>query len=68
MCASSHLQVCVEDPDEGADGWVTAGFEHHKSSWTVLSPEAGNKGRGEDRDIKEMKLTRLHFYQIDTMF
>lgn len=40
---SSHLQVRVEDPDEGADGRVVAGFEDHESAWTVLSPERTNE-------------------------
>ncbi len=53
-----YLQICVEDPYKGADGRVTAGFEDHKSPWTVLSPEAGNEDGREDREVKEMKLTK----------
>lgn len=36
----TYLQVCVEDPDEGADRRVAAGFEDHKPSRTVFSPDA----------------------------
>lgn len=45
QCVSAHLQVRVEEPDEGADGRVAAGFEDHKSSWTVLSPEEKEAGQ-----------------------
>lgn len=44
--SSTYLQVCVEDPDEGADRWIHAGFEDHKPSWTVFSPDAAvSRGR-----------------------
>lgn len=36
---SAHFQVGVEDPDEGADGWVAAGLQDHESSRTVFPPE-----------------------------
>lgn len=42
----AYLQVCVEDPDEGADRRINAGLEDHKPSWTVFSPDAAvSRGR-----------------------
>lgn len=42
----TYLQVCVQDPDEGADRRINAGLEDHKPSWTVFSPEAAvSRGR-----------------------
>lgn len=44
--SSTYLQVCVEDPDEGADRRIHAGFEDHKPSWTVFAPDAAvSRGR-----------------------
>lgn len=44
--SSTYLQVCVEDPDEGADRRINAGFEDHKPSWPVFSPDAAvSRGR-----------------------
>lgn len=36
----TYLQVCVEDPDEGADRRVAAGLEDHEPSWTVFPPKS----------------------------
>ena len=34
----SHLEVSVQDPNEGTHGRVAVGLEDHKASRTVLSP------------------------------
>lgn len=34
-----HLEICIQDPDEGADTGVTRRLEHDEAPRTILSPK-----------------------------
>ena len=42
----AHLEICIKDPDEGADSGVTGRLEHDEAPRTILSPEERCTGRG----------------------
>lgn len=44
---SAHLQVSVEDPNEGADGRVAGGLQDHESSGTIFPPEESQMNTSE---------------------
>lgn len=42
----AHLEICVKDPDEGADSGVTGRLEHDEAPRAILSPEERGAGGG----------------------
>lgn len=42
----AHLEICIKDPDEGADSGITGRLEHDEAPRTILSPEERCTGRG----------------------
>lgn len=56
MCGrrdSAHLQVGVEDPDEGADGRVAEGLQDDESTGTVFTSAEPRMDTSEEEDVKD---------------